>query len=84
MFLQFVYPEGPVALRLLRLRHSHVRQNITYSCDGDADGFMQAELLGINGGIIQYGDKTLRMISPVREVLFLMRLVQSYIGILSS
>ena len=62
-----MYPEGAVPLRLLRLRHSHIRQNITYNCDSGADGFMQAELLGINGGIFRYGDKTLRMVSVVRN-----------------
>jgi hypothetical protein len=60
---QFVYPEGIVPLRLLRLRHSHVRQNITYTCDSGANGFMEMKLQGVNGGTLSYGDKTIRMVS---------------------
>lgn len=64
--MQFVYTEGVVPLRLLRLRHSHVRQNITYNCeDGKSDGFMQVQLQGINGDSIQYGDKSMQIVSRV-------------------
>ena len=60
-----MYSEGVVPLRLLRLRHSHVKQNITYTCDDGVDGFMQMQLQGINGGVIHYGDKTVRLVSQV-------------------
>lgn len=65
-FRQFVYREGVIPLRLLRLRHSHVKQNITYSCDGGVDGFMNMQLQGMNGGVIRYDDKTVRVVSQVR------------------
>ena len=65
---QFVYPEGAIPLRFLRLKHAHVRQNITYNCDGGMDGFMMMKLKGANGDTIQFGDKTIRMVSQVSRV----------------
>ena len=68
--LQFIYQEGAIPLRLLRLRHSHVRQNITYTCDGGrVDSFMRLQLEGLNGGIIHYDDKTVRVVSQVHTCL---------------
>lgn len=63
--LQFEYQEGTVPLRFLRLKHNNVRQNITYSCDSGVDSFMLVELLGGNGNVISFSDKTVRMISQV-------------------
>ena len=45
-----------------------MRQNITYTCDGGPDGFMDIKLQGINGGTLHYGDKTVRMVSRVRDL----------------
>ncbi len=66
-FLQFEYPEGDIALRFLRLKHNNVRQNITYSCDSGVDSFMRVRLLTGNGDVITFNDKTVRMISQVRN-----------------
>lgn len=64
--LQFEYQEGAIPLRFLRLKHDNVRQNITYSCDSGVDSFMLVQLLGGNGDVISFNDKTVRMISQVR------------------
>lgn len=61
------YPEGAIPLRFLRLKHSHIRQNITYNCDSGADGFMLMKLQGANGDTIQFQDKTVRMVSQPGE-----------------
>lgn len=45
-----------------------MRQNITYTCDSGVDGFTLMQLQGINGGLIHYGDKTIRMVSQVCQV----------------
>lgn len=42
-----------------------MRQNITYTCDSGVDGFTLMQLQGINGGLIHYGDKTIRVVSQV-------------------
>lgn len=42
-----------------------MRQNITYTCDSGMDGFTLMQLQGINGGLIHYGDKTIRVVSQV-------------------
>ena len=63
---QFEYAEGEIALRFLRLKHSHVRQNITYNCDEGMDGFMLVQLLGANGDTLTFHDKTVRLVSEVR------------------
>ena len=63
--LQFEYAESEVALRFLRLKHNHVRQNITYDCEGGMDGFMLVQLLGANGDTLTFHDKTVRLISEV-------------------
>lgn len=65
-FSQFDYPEGVIPLRLLRLRHDQVKQNITYDCDAGVDGFMLVKLQAANGGIIHYGSKIFRVVSHVR------------------
>lgn len=64
---QFEYPEGDIPLRFLRLKHTHVRQNITYNCEGGVDGFTLMKLQGANGDTIQFGDKTIRMVSQPGE-----------------
>ena len=65
--LQFEYAEGEIALRFLRLKHNHVRQNITYNCDSGMDGFMLVQLLGANGDTLTFHDKTVRLISEVHN-----------------
>ena len=66
---QFDYPEGPVPLRFLRLKHTNVRQNITYNCDSGVDSFMLVKMLGANGETLTFGDKTVRMVSQVSQSL---------------
>jgi len=64
---KFEYPEGTIPLRFLRLKHSNVRQNITYNCDSGVDTFMLMRLQGANGDTIQFGDKTVRMLTQPGE-----------------
>lgn len=64
---EFTYEEGAIPLRFLRLKHNSVRQNISYSCDSGVDGFMLVKLLGENGDVITFNDKTVRMISQPGE-----------------
>lgn len=66
--IQFDYPEGPIPLRFLRLKHSNVRQNITYNCESGVDNFMLVKMRGSNGETVTFGDKTVRMISQVSIV----------------
>ena len=66
--LQFEYAEGEITLRFLRLKHSNVRQNITYDCKGGMDGFMLVKLLGANGETLTFHDKTVRLVSQVRKI----------------
>ncbi len=47
------------------MKHNNVRQNITYSCDSGVDSFMLVKILGANGDLISFDDKTVRMISQV-------------------
>ena len=42
-----------------------MRQNITYTCGDGVNGFMEMQLQGINGGVIHYSDKTVRVVSQV-------------------
>ena len=67
--LQFEYAEGEIALRFLRIKHAHVRQNITYDCEGGMDGFMLVQLLGANGDALTFHDKTVRLVSEVYRVI---------------
>lgn len=66
--LQFEYAEGEIALRFLRLKYAHVRQNITYDCEGGMDGFMLVQLLGANGNTLTFHDKTVRLVSEVCRI----------------
>ena len=63
--IQFEYAEDEIALRFLRLRHNHVRQNITYNCEAGMDAFMLVKLLGANGDTLTFHDKTVRLVSQV-------------------
>ena len=65
IFVQFEYKEGVVPLRFLRLKHAHIRQNITYDCKSGVDNFMRVKLQAADGGVVSFGDKTVRMVSQV-------------------
>ena len=64
-------------MRFLRLKHSNVRQNITYNCDSGVDTFMLMRLQGANGDTIQFGDKTVRMLTQVCKALLVKPCLQS-------
>lgn len=54
-----------VPLRFLRLKHAHVRQNITYDCKSGVDKFILVKLQAADGGVVSFNDKTVRMVSQV-------------------
>ena len=52
-------------MRVLRMKHENVRQNITYDCAAGADDFFNINLHAANGETIEFEGKSVRMVSEV-------------------
>ena len=57
-------------MRVLRMKHENVRQNITYNCEAGADDFFNINLQAANGETINFEGKSVRMVSQVSTHLF--------------
>ena len=55
-------------MRILRMKHENVRQNITYDCNAGVDDFFNIRLHAANGETIEYGGKAIRMVSKVNRL----------------
>ena len=66
LYIQYRYSENEViAMRVLRMKHENVHQNITCNCNAGFDVVFTIQLHAANGETIEFGGDSIRIVSEV-------------------